>query len=52
MGLNAGGAEIILESKKLIGDGIDLMDRKTNRLLQIKYLLENGLIDGSLRFKQ
>ena len=52
VGLNAGGAEIVLESKKLIGEGIDLMDRKTNRLLQIKYLLENGLIDGSLRFKQ
>jgi nucleoside-diphosphate-sugar epimerase len=51
VGLTAGGAEIVLESKKLIGQGIDLMDRKTNRLLQIKYLLENGLIDGSLRFK-
>lgn len=52
VGLKAGGAEIILESKKLIGQGIDLMDRKTNRLLQIKYLLENGLIDESLRFKR
>ena len=52
VGLNTGGAEIVLESKKLIGQGIDLMDRKTNRLLQIKYLLENGLIDGSRRFKQ
>jgi hypothetical protein len=52
MGLKAGGAEIVLESKKLIGQGIDLMDRKTNRLLQIKYLLENGLIDGSLRFRR
>ena len=52
VGLNAGGAEIVLESKKLIEEGIYLMDRKTNRLLQIKYLLENGLIDGSLRFKQ
>jgi len=52
VGLDAGGAEIISESKKLIGQGIELMDRKTNRLLQIKYLLENGLIDGSLRFKQ
>jgi nucleoside-diphosphate-sugar epimerase len=52
VGLNTGGAEIVLESKKLTGQGMDLMDRKTNRLLQIKYLLENGLIDGSLRFKQ
>jgi nucleoside-diphosphate-sugar epimerase len=51
VGLNAGGVEIVLEAKKLIGQGINLMDRKTNRLLQIKYLLENGLIDGSLRFK-
>ena len=51
VGLNTGGAEIVLESKKLIGQGIDLMDRKTNRLLQMKFLLENGLIDGSLRFK-
>jgi nucleoside-diphosphate-sugar epimerase len=51
VGLLAGGAEIVLESKKLIGQGIDLMDRKTNRLLQMKFLLENGLIDGSLRFK-
>ena len=49
--LLAGGAEIVLESKKLIGQGIDLMDRKTNRLLQMKFLLESGLIDGSLRFK-
>jgi nucleoside-diphosphate-sugar epimerase len=52
VGLNTGGAEIVLESKKLIGQGIDLMDQKTNRLLQIKHLFENGLIDGSLRFKQ
>jgi nucleoside-diphosphate-sugar epimerase len=52
VGLNTGGAEIVLESQKLIGQGIDLMDRKTNRLLQIKYLLENGLIDDSLRFRQ
>lgn len=51
VGLNAGGIEIVIEAKKLIGQGMDLMDRKTNRLLQIKYLLENGLIDGSLRFK-
>jgi len=51
VGLLAGGTEIVLESKKLIGRGIDLMDRKTNRLLQMKFLLEKGLIDGSLRFK-
>jgi nucleoside-diphosphate-sugar epimerase len=51
VGLNAGGIEIVAEAKKLIGQGIDLMDRKTNRLMQIKYLLENGLVDESLRFK-
>jgi nucleoside-diphosphate-sugar epimerase len=51
VGLNAGGVEIVSEAKNLIGQGIDLMDRKTNRLLQIKYLLENGLIDDSLRYK-
>lgn len=51
VGLLTGGTEIVLESKKLIGQGTDLMDRKTNRLLQMKFLLENGLIDGSLRFK-
>jgi nucleoside-diphosphate-sugar epimerase len=51
IGLIAGGAEIVLKSKKLIGLGIDVMDQKTNRLLQIKYLLEKGLIDGTLRFK-
>lgn len=51
VGLDAGGIEIVSEAKKLVGQGIDLMDRKTNRLMQIKYLLENGLIDDSLRFK-
>jgi len=48
--LNTGGSEIILESKKLIENGVELMGRKTNRLLQIKYLLENGLIGADLRF--
>lgn len=46
-----GGNEIVREARSLLVDNVDLMDRKTNRLLQIKYLIENGSIDGSLRFK-
>jgi nucleoside-diphosphate-sugar epimerase len=52
LGLNAGGSEIVLEARKLITTDIDLMDRKTNRLLQIKFLLENGFLDSKLRFKK
>ena len=48
--LKSGGTELVTESKKLMGNGIDLMDRKTNRLLQINHLLSNGYIDESLRF--
>jgi nucleoside-diphosphate-sugar epimerase len=46
-----GGAEIIQEAKILLARNLDLMGRKTNRLLQIKYLIEKGLVDDSLRFK-
>ena len=49
--LKSGGTELVTESKKLMANGIDLMDRKTNRLLQINYLLNNGYIDETLRFK-
>ena len=48
--LKSGGTELVAESKKLMGNGIDLMDRKTNRLLQINHLLSNGYIDETLRF--
>lgn len=48
--LKLGGTELVTESKKLMGNGIDLMDRKTNRLLQINHLLSNGYIDETLRF--
>lgn len=48
--LKSGGTELVTESKKLMGNGIDLMDRKTNRLLQINHLLSNGYIDETLRF--
>jgi nucleoside-diphosphate-sugar epimerase len=45
-----GGKEIVNEANKLMMQGIELMDRKTNRLLQINYLLSNGHIDKNLRF--
>lgn len=48
--LKFGGTELVTESKKIMANGIDLMDRKTNRLLQINYLLSNGYIDETLRF--
>jgi nucleoside-diphosphate-sugar epimerase len=48
--LKLGGTELITESKKLMKNGIELMDRKTNRLLQLNYLLSNGYIDKKLRF--
>jgi hypothetical protein len=48
--LNTGGSEIVFESRKLIDSDVDLMDRKTNRLLQIKFLLENGIDLDSASF--
>lgn len=49
--LQTGGNELVLEAKKLLASNVELLGRKSNRLLQIKYLLENGLIDDSLRSK-
>ncbi len=49
--LQTGGNEVVLEAKKLLASNVELLGRKSNRLLQIKYLLENGLIDDSLRSK-
>jgi nucleoside-diphosphate-sugar epimerase len=49
--LETGGNEIISNATELITAGIDLLDRKTNRLQQVKYLVENGLVDDSLRFR-
>jgi len=46
-----GGAEIVREAKMLLAKNLELLDRKTNRLLQIKYLNEKGLVDDSLRFR-
>jgi nucleoside-diphosphate-sugar epimerase len=52
VGLSKGGSEIVFEARKLMAGESDLMDRKTNRLLQVKYLLTNGLLDSELRFKK
>jgi len=49
--LETGGNEIIRHAMELSTTGIDLLDRKTNRLQQVKYLVQNGLVDDSLRFR-
>lgn len=51
IGLETGGNEIVKHATELITTGVDLLDRKTNRLQQVKYLVENGLVDDSLRFR-
>ena len=49
--LETGGNEIIWHARELIARGVDLLDHKTNRLQQVKYLVESGLVDDSLRFR-
>ena len=49
--LKMGGSELITQSRKLLEQGVDLLDRKTNRLAQIKFLIKEGLLDETLRFK-
>jgi nucleoside-diphosphate-sugar epimerase len=49
--LESGGNEMIRRARELIESGVDVLDRKTNRLQQIKYLVKNGLVDDSLRFR-
>ena len=49
--LKTGGSELISQSRKLLEHGIDLLDRKTNRLTQMKFLIKEGLLDETLRFK-
>jgi nucleoside-diphosphate-sugar epimerase len=51
IGLLDGGHEIAREARKLLEVGTNLLDRKTNRLNQVKYLLENGSLDDTLRFR-
>ena len=49
--LKMGGSELISQSRKLLEQGVDLLDRKTNRLAQMKFLIKEGLLDETLRFK-
>jgi nucleoside-diphosphate-sugar epimerase len=49
--LSLGGNEIAKEARFLIDSGTDLLNRNTNRLQQVKYLLENGSLDDTLRFR-
>ena len=49
--LSSGGNEIAKEARFLIDSGTDLLNRNTNRLQQVKYLLENGFLDDTLRFR-
>jgi hypothetical protein len=51
MDLKRGGAELITQSQKLYENGVNLLDRKTNRLGQMKFLIKEGFLDESLRFK-
>jgi nucleoside-diphosphate-sugar epimerase len=50
--LELGGSELISQSLKLIDQGMDLLGRKTNRLAQMKFLIKEGLLDDTLRFKK
>ena len=49
--LATGGNEIIMEAREIITNGVDVLGRNTNRLQQMKFLLENQLISENLRFK-
>ena len=49
--LKTGGSELISQSRTLLEQGVDLLDRKTNRLDQMKFLIKEGLLDETLRFK-
>jgi nucleoside-diphosphate-sugar epimerase len=49
--LISGGNEIAKEAQILINAGANLLERNTNRLQQVKYLLENGSLDDTLRFR-
>jgi nucleoside-diphosphate-sugar epimerase len=49
--LESGESELISQSRKLIEQGIDLLGRKTNRLAQMKFLINEGSLDETLRFR-
>ncbi len=49
--LESGGSELISQSRKLIEQELDLLGRKTNRLAQMKFLINEGSLDETLRFR-
>lgn len=49
--LISGGNEIAKKVSFLLDSGTDLLNRNTNRLQQVKHLLENGSLDDTLRFR-
>jgi nucleoside-diphosphate-sugar epimerase len=49
--LKTGGGELIIQTRKLLEQGAYLLDRKTNRLAQMKFLIKEGLLDETLRFR-
>lgn len=49
--LESGGSELISQSRKLSEQGLDLLGRKTNRLAQMKFLINEGSLDETLRFR-
>lgn len=49
--LELGGSELISQSRKLIEQELDLLGRKTNRLAQMKFLINEGSLDETLRFR-
>jgi nucleoside-diphosphate-sugar epimerase len=49
--LESGGSELISQSRTLIEQGLDLLGRKTNRLAQMKFLINEGSLDETLRFR-
>ena len=49
--LELGGSELISQSRKLIEQELDLLGRKTNRLAQMKFLINEGALDETLRFR-
>ncbi len=51
IGLESGGNELIAQSRKLLQQGVDLLGRNTNRLAQIKFLINEGSLDETLRFR-
>lgn len=50
--LEEGGREIMDAAQKYMKQNVVILSRKTNRLQQMKYLLGEGRLDESLRFRQ